>query len=150
MDAQKEGAIVGTSDILQKISYDREFTYEEIRDCFSDELKKNRNYGASIEGCVNWLFENNAESMDENGMEKFVIMIAAIFFLMENETILPDVAYGTKWDILDFKTGDYDALFESKDLKQIKSDIEIINSYLDGFPELVSSVEKDRETVQSK
>lgn len=76
-------------------------------------------------------------SMDENGMEKFVAMLAGMLFMMEHDDVEPDQAFGTNWDINDFETGEYDDLFTPEDLRLIKADIKKIKDFLADHPELL-------------
>lgn len=135
--------------VLQKIPYDQEFTYIETKECYLEELNRKKQE-ASVAGCVNWLMEDYSQSMDANGMEKFVIMLASMLFMMENESVDPDTAYGVKWDILDFETGEYDHLFRTEDLSRIKEDVKIINRYLGEHPKLIEGVEENREKARTE
>lgn len=78
-------------------------------------------------------------SMDENGMDKFVAMLAGMLFMIEHDDVESDQAYGTNWDINDFESGEYDDLFTPEDLKLIKSDIKTIKDYLSKHPELLKT-----------
>lgn len=137
------------SDVLQKIPYDQEFTYTETKECFLDDLNRKKQE-VSVIGCVNWLMEDYSQSMDANGMEKFVIVLASMLFMIENESVDSDTAYGAKWDILDFETGQYDHLFKPEDLTLIRKDIKTINCYLNANPELIEGVVEDRTKAQNK
>ena len=75
--------------------------------------------------------------MDENGMDKFVAMLAGMLFMMEHDDVESDQAFGTNWDINDFETGKYDDLFTDDDLRLIKTDIKKIKDYLANHPELL-------------
>ena len=137
------------SHVLQKIPYDQEFSYTETKESYLEELSRKKQE-ASVVGCVNWLMEDYAQSMNANGMEKFIIMLASMLFMMENKSIDPDTAYGVKWDILDFETGDYDHLFDPEDLAHIKEDIRIINCYFNENPKLIEGVTEDRERARTE
>ena len=76
-------------------------------------------------------------TMDENGMDKFVAMLAGMLFMIEHDDVESDQAFGTNWDINDFETGEYDDLFTDEDLRLIKEDIRIIREYLAKHPELL-------------
>ena len=130
------------SHVLQKIPYDQEFTYMETKECYREELNRKKQE-TSVAGAVNWLMEDYDQSMNANGMEKFVIMLASMLFMIENDIVDSDTAYGTKWDILDFETGDYDHLFTTEDLTCIKEDVKIINRYLGEHPHFLDDVEED-------
>ena len=75
--------------------------------------------------------------MDENGMDKFVAMLAGMLFMIEHDDVESDQAFGTNWDINDFESGEYDDLFTAEDLKLIKADIKTIKDYLSKHPELL-------------
>ncbi len=75
--------------------------------------------------------------MDENGMDKFVAMIAGMLFMMEHNDVEPAQAQGTLIDIQDFESGDYDDLFTPEDLILIKKDIKLIKDYIAEHPELL-------------
>ena len=136
------------SDILQRIPFDQECSYVDTRDAYLDDLYS-RTQETSIRGSVNWLMEDASNDMDQNGMEKLVIVISAMLFMIEKDEVNPDIAYGAKWDILDFETGNYDDLFVSDDLKAIKADIKNINSYFEKHPEMAEGVEGDRRHAQA-
>ena len=59
-----------------------------------------------------------------------VAMLAGMLFMIENNDVEADQAYGTNYDIKDFESGEYDDLFRPEDLKLIKEDIRIIKEYL--------------------
>ena len=137
------------SDVLQKIPYDQEFTYTEIKECYLDDLNRKK-IETSVIGCVNWLMEDYSQRMDANGMEKFIIVLASMLFMIDNGSVDPDTAYGAKWDILDFETGEYDHLFTPEDLMQIRKDVQTINHFLDASPELTKGIKEDRKKTQTK
>lgn len=96
--------------------------------------------GGTILQCVNSQYYHGFDtSMDENGMDKFVAMLAGMLFMIEHNEVEANQAYGTNWDINDFETGEYDDLFTPEDLKLIKADIRIIKDYLSEHPELVEN-----------
>ena len=137
------------SDVLQKIPYDKEFTYTETKEYYLEELNR-RKQETSVVGCVNWLMEDCYQSMNANGMEKFVIMLASMLFMMENGNVDPDTAYGVKWDILDFETGNYDHLFSTEDLSHINEDVKTVNHYLGEHSKLIEGVAEDRRKAQAE
>ena len=59
-----------------------------------------------------------------------VAMLAGMLFMIENNDVEADQAYGTNYDIKDFESGEYDDFFTSEDLKLIKEDIRNIKEYL--------------------
>lgn len=153
------------SDILQKKIHDEDFDYRmamEIQnDYLNDHLKfydrinyrndeQRYQYSEKIIGAVNWNMQENSYYMDMNGIDKFVIMLASMLFLIEHKVTYLDIAYGVKWDILDFETGNYDDLFSPEDLHLIKKDIKKINDYLEEHPELIEGLEEDRRKTQSE
>lgn len=77
-------------------------------------------------GCTVWQSVNGHYyhgfdySMDQNGMDKFVAMIAGMLFMMEHNDVEPDQAYGTNYDINVFESGEYDDLFTPEDLVLLK------------------------------
>lgn len=137
------------SDVLQRIPHDQDFSYSETKDSYLEELA-DRLRETSVRGSVNWLMEDASDDMDRNGMEKFIIMISSMLFMIAQNDVNPDIAYGVRWDILDFETGNYDDLFTADDLEHIKADIKFINHYFDLHPELIAGVEEDRRMAQTK
>lgn len=96
------------------------------------------NDGCTVIQSVNGTYYYELDTdMDENGMEKFVAMLAGMLFMIEYGDVDPDQAYGTSYDIKDFETGEYDDLFTPEDLKLIKEDIKTIKEYLSKHPELL-------------
>ena len=136
------------SDVLQKISCDREFAYSEAKEYYLEDLNR-RKKETSATGCVNWLMEDYYQSMCANGMEKFVIVLVSMLFLIDNKSVDADTAYGAKWDILDFETGEYDSLFTPEDLILIRRDIEMINRFLDANPQMIEGIAEDRARTQT-
>ena len=137
------------SDVLQKIPCDREFAYSEAKEYYLEDLMHRKKETSAI-GCVNWLMEDYSQRMDANGMEKFIIVLASMLFMIDNGSVDPDTAYGAKWDILDFETGEYDHLFTPEDLMQIRKDVQTINHFLDANPELTKGVKEDRKKTQTE
>ena len=87
--------------------------------------------GCTIRQAVNGHYYHGIDyTMNEHGMDKFVAMLAGMLFMIENNDVEPDQAYGTNYDIKDFESGEYDDLFTHEDLKLIKEDIRIIKEYL--------------------
>lgn len=94
--------------------------------------------GCTVLQCVNGHYYHGFDhSMNENGMDKFVAMLAGMLFMIEHNDVESDQAWGTNCDIKDFETGEYDNLFTEEDLKLIKADIEIIKNYLTKHPQLL-------------
>lgn len=100
--------------------------------CFINEVN------CSVLQAVNSAYYHSFDTiMNENGMDKFIGMLAGMLFMIENDDVEADQAYGTNCDISDFETGKYDDLFTPEDLKLIKADIKIIKNYLSKHPELL-------------
>ena len=94
--------------------------------------------GCTVRQSVNGHFYYGFDySMDQNGMDKFVAMIAGMLFMMEHNDVEPDQAYGTNYDINVFESGEYDDLFTPEDLVLLKKDIKKIKDYLSEHPELL-------------
>lgn len=106
--------------------------YADIMGAYSDELNGYLGKGFAALQCVIWEFNNNKEITEENGMDKFVAVIAGMLFLMQNNVVHANLAYAAVWDIYDFETGDYDDLFSPEDLALIKKDIAQIKTYANG------------------
>lgn len=127
-------------DKLQRIPPDMydECGYEETKEMFTDDFKRFFNEGCTVLQSVNGTYYHGCDTMmDENGMDKFIAMIAGMLFMMNHNEVEADQAYGTNHDINDFETGEYDDLFTPEDLKLIKADINIIKDYLSKHPELL-------------
>lgn len=127
-------------DVLQRIPM---FDYP---DCGYVDVKKMhfRSFNQFIAGdctvcqAVNGHYYHGFDTtMDENGMDKFVAMLAGMLFMIEHDEVEADQAFGTNWDINDFESGEYDDLFTAEDLRLIKADIKIIKEYLSKHPELL-------------
>lgn len=133
-----------------KLSDYPECDYTEAKKFYFSYFERFLKDGCSILQCVNGAYYYHFEDdMNENGMEKFCLMLAGMLFMIEHNGVEIDQAYGTKWDILDFETGNYDDLFTDEDLILIKADIKVINDYLAKRPELIEGVEEERQTTQN-
>ena len=87
--------------------------------------------GCTVRQAVNGHYYHGFDSsMDENGMDKFVAMLAGMLFMIQHNDVEKDQAYGTNLDIQDFETGEYDELFTEEDLRLIREDIATIKAYL--------------------
>ncbi len=112
--------------------------YESTKEMHMDSFNQFLTEGCSVIKAVNGHYYHGFDTfMDENGMEKFVAMLAGMLFMIEHDDVEKDQAYGTNLDIKDFETGEYDDLFEADDLVHIRNDIQIIKSYLTLHPELL-------------
>lgn len=127
-------------DKLQRIAPDMydECGYGETKEMFTDDFKRFYSEGCTVLQSVNGTYYHGCDTiMDENGMDKFIAMIAGMLFMIEHNEVETDQAYGTNYDINDFETGEYDDLFTPEDLILIKADIKVIKDYLKEHPELL-------------
>lgn len=122
--------------ILKRIPYDQEFNYEETKGSIEDSFNKYLNQGNTISKCIHGAFYLDWDTdMDENGMSKFVYIIAGMLFMMEHNAIDEDVIITAVHDIEVFENGDYEDLFTPEDLKLLKDDIEIVKKWLNEHKE---------------
>ena len=77
------------------------------------------------------------DMIDENGMDRLVVIVIAFMYEMEHNDVDPDLAYAVNWHIEDFENGDYESLFEPEDLKLLKEDILKVKEFLKEHPELI-------------
>ena len=77
------------------------------------------------------------DMIEENGMDRLVVIVIAFIYELEHNDIDPDLAYAVNWHIEDFENGDYEALFEPEDLKLLKADISRVKEYLKEHPEMI-------------
>ena len=77
------------------------------------------------------------DMIEENGMDRVVIMVIAFIYVMEHDDVNSDLAYAVNWHIEDFENGDYESLFEKEDLRLLKEDIARIKEYLKKHPEMI-------------
>ena len=112
--------------------------YETAKDMHFKSFNQFFNSGCTVLQCVNGHYYHGIDHyMNENGMDKFVAMLAGMLFMIEHNDVETDQAWGTNCDIKDFESGEYDNLFTQEDLKLIKADVEIIKNYLSKHPELL-------------
>ena len=127
-------------DVLQRIPLDNypDCGYTDVKDLYYRGFKQYIAEGCTVCESVNTLYYYWLDTlMDDNGMEKFVAMLAGMLFMIEHDEVEADQAFGTNWDINDFESGEYDDLFTAEDLRLIKADIKIIKEYLSKHPELL-------------
>ena len=74
--------------------------------------------------------------IDENGMDRLVVIVIAFMYEMEHNNVDPDLAYAVNWHIEDFEKGDYErAMVELKtaesqtDVK--KDELEVLIAEID-------------------
>lgn len=129
------------SDKLQRkpLNFYDECSYTDTKEANWDDMERYYNYGGDPIKSVNAAFCDMEYDMDENAMEKFVLMITGMLFQIDKGVVEADLAYGTNYDISDFKTGKYDDLFTPEDLKLLKADIKTIEDYLSNHPELLEA-----------
>ena len=77
------------------------------------------------------------DMIEENGMDRVVIMVIAFIYVMEHDDVNSDLAYAVNWHIEDFENGDYESLFEKEDLRLLKEDIARIKEYLKKHTEMI-------------
>lgn len=135
-------------DILQRIPYNSNYTYESRKEIFLDDLEEYLEFTHVI-GSVNSVIEDCYILFEQNGMEKLILVIAIMLFLIEHDEMDDRKAFSSKWDLLDFETGNYDDLFTEEDLVAIKKDVAFINEYFAKHPELIEGVEEKRSKVQA-
>lgn len=152
MEAPKENKIVNKHDVLQPIAsiYYDESNYSDIKLMYYYFFNCYVNDGCSITQSVLTEFNEIDNIMDDNGMDKFIAMIAGMLFMIENDEVHTDVAYGVNWDIKDFETGNYDDLFTSEDLTLIKNDIKLIKDYIKRHTELLLDENEDKIFKEGK
>ena len=127
-------------DKLQRIPmYDYpECGYADVKNHYNRSFKQYIDEGCTVQQAVNGQYYFGIDYlMDENGMDKFVAMLAGMLFMIEHDDVESDQAFGTNWDINDFESGEYDDLFTTEDLRLIKADIKTIKDYLADHPELL-------------
>ena len=108
-----------------------EASYKDLRDLHNEYFYRFLSEGCSVLQSVNGYYYHGIDCyMDENGMDKFVAMLAGMLFMIENDEVNPVHARATLIDIQDFESGNYDDLFTEKDLDDIKADISKIKNYL--------------------
>lgn len=127
-------------DKLQRIAmFDyRDCGYQDVKELYFNSFNQFLEAGCTVRQAVNGHYYHGIDYlMDENGMDKFVAMLAGMLFMIEHDDVESDQAFGTNWDINDFETGEYDDLFTAEDLRLIKADIKKIKDYLAKHPELL-------------
>ena len=78
------------------------------------------------------------EDFDEEGMDKFIMLVSGMLWAIEHGGIADDdpedLAYNTWLALKDFSTGNYDDLFTPEDLVLVKQDIKTLYDYFDEHP----------------
>lgn len=93
-----------------------------------------------------WRFD-----IEKSGMEKFVILLAALYYEINHEEIDPDLVHEVAWDIADFDTGEYDNLFTEKDLADLRKDVAFVKEYIwTHYEQICKEALKHREEKQKK
>lgn len=87
-----------------------------------------------VNGALSMFYD---DMIDENGMDRLVVIVIAFVYEMEHDDIDPDLAYAVNWHIEDFEKGNYESLFEQEDLKLLKKDISRVKNYLKEHPEMI-------------
>ena len=91
--------------------------------------------GQRVRGAILLYFP---EDVDDEGMDKFIVLAAGMQWAIDNGGISDDdpadIAYNT-WDVLkDFLTGNYDDLFTPEDLMLIQKDVATLYDCFDKHP----------------
>ena len=78
------------------------------------------------------------EDFDEEGMDKFIMLVSGMLWAIEHGGIADDdpedLAYNTWLALKDFSTGNYDDLFIPEDLVLVKQDVKTLYDYFDKHP----------------
>ncbi|MBR2132920.1 MAG: hypothetical protein IJ955_10390 [Oscillospiraceae bacterium] len=108
------------------------FSYEEIRDDALEEFEcQEKHTNPSRFSVVNTVFYYEfEEALLENGIEKMMLMVAALLYQIDRGKVDSDIAYETVWDIDNFETGGYEDLVSEEDLALLKKDFDFIHEYL--------------------
>jgi len=136
---------------LQRIPIDPEIGYYGYRDGFWEDCDfyMHKGHASPIRSIEIVLDDSERSTIQESGMEKFVILLAALYYGINHNEIDPDLVHEVAWDIADFETGEYDDLFTEKDLAALKKDVEFVKSYIRTNYELIcKEAMKHREEKQ--
>lgn len=87
-----------------------------------------------VNGALSMFYD---DMIDENGMDRLVVIVIAFIYEMEHNDIDPDLAFAVNWHIEDFEKGDYESLFEQKDLELLKEDITRVKKFLKEHLEMI-------------
>lgn len=105
--------------------------YNATKKMHFDSFKQYVVEGCTISQAINGHYYHGIDYViDENGMDKFVAMLAGMLFMIEHNDVKPDQVYKTYCDIKDFESGEYNKLFTPEDLLLIKTDINHIKEFL--------------------
>lgn len=78
------------------------------------------------------------EDFDEEGMDKFIILVSGMLWAIEHGGVEDDdpkdLAYNVWLALEDFSTGSYDDLFTPEDLVLVKQDVKTLYDYFDEHP----------------
>lgn len=78
------------------------------------------------------------EDFDEEGMDKFIMLVSGMLWAIEHGGIADDdpedLAYNVWLALKDFSTGNYDDLFTPEDLILVKQDVKTLYDYFDKHP----------------
>lgn len=78
------------------------------------------------------------EDFDEEGMDKFIMLVSGMLWAIEHGGIADDdpedLAYNVWLALKDFSTGNYDDLFTPEDLILVKQDVKTLYNYFDKHP----------------
>lgn len=81
----------------------------------------------AIDISINYFFN---EHIEENGMDRLVLIICASLYEIERGKIDPNLATTVKECIEAFESGKYDNLFKAEALSLVRKDIATIKRYL--------------------
>ena len=95
-----------------------------------EEYKELLHHASAITCILTCIFNSGDDIiMDENGLEKMLMMIFGAIFMIQNDDVDSKWLYETLYDIHCFETGDYESLVIQEDLALMREDMELIKSY---------------------
>ncbi|MFV0413934.1 MAG: hypothetical protein ACK5L3_11845 [Oscillospiraceae bacterium] len=110
--------------------------YTEMIEAYKEEFGDYVRDGCTVLQSVHRELLEAELDVSESGLEKAIIIIAAMLFEMEHNAVEPEIAYEAYRDIQDLLTGEYDHLMAEQDRKDLHEDITTILTYLNLHPEL--------------